>query len=122
MSSFVVDWAKSAIVRAAVMSSTQLEFSSSEAHRAWLAEQSTLPRGFRVGVSRFEFTPFEVAKPARMTLTVIACDEPTPDFAAVFTRNAFPGAPVKIGRERLNERALSAILINNKISNVCAPQ
>jgi len=104
------------------MSSTQLEFSSPEAHRAWLAEQSALPRGFRVGVSRFEFTPFEVAKPARMTLTVIACDQPTPDFAAVFTRNAFPGAPVKIGRERLNERTLSAILINNKISNVCAPQ
>jgi glutamate N-acetyltransferase/amino-acid N-acetyltransferase len=56
-----------------------------------------------------------------MTLTVIALDEPTPDFAAVFTKNAFPGAPVIIGRRRLHEPALGAIIINNKISNVCAP-
>ncbi len=56
-----------------------------------------------------------------MTLTLIALDEPTPDFAAVFTRNAFPGAPIKVGRRRLAEPSLGAILINNKISNVCAP-
>jgi glutamate N-acetyltransferase/amino-acid N-acetyltransferase len=56
-----------------------------------------------------------------MTLTLIALDQPTPDFAAVFTKNAFPGAPVVIGRRRLGEPALGAIIINNKISNVCAP-
>jgi glutamate N-acetyltransferase / amino-acid N-acetyltransferase len=56
-----------------------------------------------------------------MNLTLVALDEPTADFAAVFTNNAFPGAPVKIGRRRLAEPKLSAILINNKISNVCAP-
>ncbi len=56
-----------------------------------------------------------------MTLTLIALDRPTPDFAAVFTRNAFPGAPVVIGRQRLAEPALGAIIVNNKISNVCAP-
>jgi len=56
-----------------------------------------------------------------MTLTLIALDRPTPDFAAVFTKNAFPGAPVVIGRRRLGEPALGAIIINNKISNVCAP-
>jgi glutamate N-acetyltransferase/amino-acid N-acetyltransferase len=56
-----------------------------------------------------------------MTLTLIALDRPTPDFAAVFTRNAFPGAPVIIGRRRLAEPSLGAIIINNKISNVCAP-
>jgi glutamate N-acetyltransferase/amino-acid N-acetyltransferase len=39
----------------------------------------------------------------------------------VFTRNAFPGAPVIVGRERLREPALGAVIINNKISNVCAP-
>ena len=39
----------------------------------------------------------------------------------MFTRNAFPGAPVIIGRRRLLEPALGAILVNNKIANVCAP-
>ena len=56
-----------------------------------------------------------------MTLTLIALDKPTADFAAMFTNNAFPGAPVIIGRQRLDEPVLGAIIINNKISNVCAP-
>ena len=56
-----------------------------------------------------------------MTITLIALDEPTPAFAAQFTRNAFPGAPVLVGRRRLESPTLGAILINNKVSNVCAP-
>ncbi|MFM9092075.1 MAG: bifunctional ornithine acetyltransferase/N-acetylglutamate synthase [Verrucomicrobiota bacterium] len=56
-----------------------------------------------------------------MNLTLITLDQPTPAFAALFTRNAFPGAPVIIGRARLAEPALGAVVINNKISNVCAP-
>ena len=96
-------------------------FSSPSVHRAWLATQGTLPAGFRVGTTRFAFTPREVSKPAEMTLTLIVLDRPSPDFAAVFTRNAFPGAPVIIGRRRLAEPVLGAILINTKISNVCAP-
>jgi len=39
----------------------------------------------------------------------------------MFTKNAFPGAPVIVGRKRLAEPRLGAILVNNKISNVCAP-
>ncbi|AKC83798.1 arginine biosynthesis protein ArgJ [Verrucomicrobia bacterium IMCC26134] len=103
------------------MSSTQELFSSREAHRAWLSSLAALPQGFRVGTTRFDFMPKEAPKPARMTLTLIALDEPTPDFAALFTRNAFPGAPVIVGRRRLAAPKLGAILINNKISNVCAP-
>jgi glutamate N-acetyltransferase / amino-acid N-acetyltransferase len=103
------------------VASTQLRFSSREEHRAWLAGQAALPRGFRVGTTSFAFTPAEVAKPARMTLTLIALDRPTPDFAALFTRNALVGAPVQIGRRRLEEPALRAIAVNNKISNVGAP-
>jgi glutamate N-acetyltransferase/amino-acid N-acetyltransferase len=82
---------------------------------------AALPRGFRVGTTRFDFVPVEVPKPATMRLTLIALDQPTPDFAAVFTKNAFPGAPVILGRRRLAEPTLGAILVNNKISNVCAP-
>ena len=56
-----------------------------------------------------------------MNLTVLVLDEPTPSFAAVFTRNAFPGAPVLIGRQRLEAPTLGAVVGNNKVSNVCAP-
>ncbi|HSP81543.1 MAG TPA: bifunctional ornithine acetyltransferase/N-acetylglutamate synthase, partial [Myxococcaceae bacterium] len=62
-----------------------------------------------------------MAKPSRMNLTVLVLDEPTPSFAAVFTRNAFPGAPVLIGRQRLEAPTLGAVVGNNKVSNVCAP-
>lgn len=103
------------------MPSTSLIFSSRDEHRTWLATQAILPAGFRVGTARLEFMPREAPKPARMNLTLLALDKPSPDFAALFTRNAFPGAPVLIGRKRLEEPAIGAILINNKISNVCAP-
>ena len=103
------------------MPSTNLRFSSREEHRAWLATQSDLPRGFRVGTTAFSFAPAEAAKPSKMTVTLLALDRPTPDFAAVFTRNAICGAPVRIGRARLDEASLGAIVINNKISNVGAP-
>ncbi|MBW8781734.1 MAG: bifunctional ornithine acetyltransferase/N-acetylglutamate synthase [Verrucomicrobia bacterium] len=103
------------------MPSTALTFSSRAEHRAWLATQAALPLGFRVGTTRFDFLPKEAPKPAKMTLTLIALDRPTADFAAMFTKNAFPGAPVIVGRRRLDEPALGAIIVNNKISNVCAP-
>ena len=101
--------------------STNLTFPNRDTHRAWLASQAALPAGFRVGTTRFDFVPREAPKPAKMTLTLIALDRPTPDFAAAFTKNAFPGAPIIVGRKRLNAPALGAININNKISNVCAP-
>ncbi len=103
------------------MASTNLIFTDRAAHRAWLASQAKLPAGFRVGTARFEFLPREAPKPAKMTLTLIALDRPTEDFAAMFTRNALPGAPIIIGRQRLGEQSLGAIIVNNKISNVCAP-
>ncbi len=104
-----------------IVASTSLTFKSRDEHRAWLASQATLPAGFRTGTARFDFVPREAPKPAKMTLTLIALDQPSADFAAVFTRNAFPGAPILIGRQRLTEAALGAIIVNNKISNVCAP-
>ncbi|CAN0449958.1 unnamed protein product, partial [Ectocarpus fasciculatus] len=47
--------------------------------------------------------------------------QPSDRWAAVFTRNMFPGAPVIVGKERLaaEGRAIQAVVINNKISNVC---
>ncbi len=57
-----------------------------------------------------------------MNLSLILADRETPDFAAVFTRNQFPGAPVLIGRERLERPIIRGVLANNKISNVCTPR
>ncbi len=96
-------------------------FANERAHRRWLESQAALPLGFRAGTSELVFAAAEIGKPACMTLTVIAPDEPTPDFAAVFTRNAFPGAPVRVGRNRLLSPRLGGVIVNNKISNVCTP-
>jgi glutamate N-acetyltransferase/amino-acid N-acetyltransferase len=103
------------------MPTSTFSFADRAAHRAWLETQAMLPAGFRVGTAALEFTPVEVPKPARMNVTLIALDRPTPSFAARFTRNAFPGAPVIVGRRRLDAPALGAVVVNNKISNVCAP-
>jgi glutamate N-acetyltransferase/amino-acid N-acetyltransferase len=103
------------------MSSTSLAFASASEHRAWLEAQSALPAGFRAGAASLTFTPVEVPKPARMNLALIALERPTPSFALKLTRNAFPGAPVLIGRRRLAARRLGAVVVNNKVSNVCAP-
>jgi glutamate N-acetyltransferase/amino-acid N-acetyltransferase len=103
------------------MASTNLNFKSKEEHLAWLETQAILPAGFRVGTTRFEFAPVEAPKPAAMNLTLLALDRPTADFAALFTRNAFPGAPVILGRRRLDEPTVGAVVVNNKVSNVCAP-
>jgi glutamate N-acetyltransferase/amino-acid N-acetyltransferase len=103
------------------MPSTSLAFEDRAAHRAWLATQAALPAGFRVGTAALEFVPVEAPRPARMTLTLVALERPTASFAAKFTRNAFPGAPVIVGRRRLDAPSLAAIVVNNKVSNVCAP-
>lgn len=98
-------------------------YASAEEHGAALAAAGDLPPGFRCGTHTFSFIPAELPiKPARMTLTLLALDAPTANYAAMFTRNAFPGAPVLVGRARLAAGApLQAIVINNKVSNVCAP-
>jgi glutamate N-acetyltransferase/amino-acid N-acetyltransferase len=103
------------------MASTNLTFSSRDAHQAWLHTQAVLPVGFRVGTTTLGFTPAEVLRPAKMNLTLVVLDRPTPDFAAVYTRNAFPGAPVILGRQRLQQATVGAVVVNNKVSNVCAP-
>lgn len=106
----------------ATMPSTALAFSSAAEHRAWIESQAWLPAGFRVGTARLSFVPVEAPKPAQMTLTLIAADAPTPAFALKLTRNAFPGAPILIGRRRIAAARLGAIVVNNKVSNVCAPE
>ena len=98
-------------------------YSSPESHISDLEKRSRPPEGFRIGVTSLEFTPVE--KPdgpqAKMNMTAILLDEPTEAFGAVFTKNTFPGYPVRIGRHLLEEKEIQGVLINNKIANVCAP-
>ncbi|CAM9810610.1 unnamed protein product, partial [Ascophyllum nodosum] len=110
-----------AVVEETPLDCSSLEFSTKEEHRRHLEGQSKLPKGFRVGTAGFRFVPEEVPKEVCMNVTAIVMDEPSDRWAAVFTRNLFPGAPVLVGRERLaaEGRALQGVIINNKISNVC---
>lgn len=95
-------------------------FDSSQAHLAWLEKQDGLPQGFAVGTAKLDFTPEEAPEmSAVMALTVIKADQPTEIFGAVTTSNKFPGAPVKVLRRRLQEPLAQAVVINNKVSNVC---
>ena len=87
-----------------------------------LEARSLLPEGFRCSTELVDFFPEEkpVEKPYRMNLSLIALDQPSPLFGAVFTKNAFPGAPIKIGREILKQSTVKGVLINNKVANVGA--
>lgn len=95
------------------------EFDDRQSYLAFLEAQATLPAGFRVATTRIAFTPSErpSLEPYRMDLSLILSDQPTEKFGAVFTKNAFPGAPVILGRQRM-DGALQGLLINNKIANV----
>lgn len=96
------------------------EFSSGAEYTAHLESQSKLPAGFKVALTNFKFTPYEVQKLLPMKVTVIHMDNPTDAFAAMFTLNEFPGGPILLGRERMKQsKFLQTVVINNKISNVC---
>lgn len=98
-------------------------FKSSEEYLNELRARALCPKGFRFAASALEFFPLErpVAKALPMKISLILADEPTESFAALLTRNAFPGAPILLARERLKQKTIQGILINNKISNVGAP-
>ena len=95
-------------------------FASQQAYLSYLESISALPAGFSVGAARFSFKPFEVDKTLPMNLTLLVTDKPTDSFAAMFTSNKFPGGPILVGRERMKSSPqLQAVVVNNKISNVC---
>ncbi|MBN1696772.1 MAG: bifunctional ornithine acetyltransferase/N-acetylglutamate synthase [Spirochaetales bacterium] len=89
-----------------------------------LKRRAVMPEGFSASTVPIRFFPAEkpVGNPLPMNMSLILADEKTPSFGAVFTRNRFPGAPVVIGRKRCGKPFCRGILINNKVSNVCAPK
>jgi glutamate N-acetyltransferase/amino-acid N-acetyltransferase len=101
-----------------------MTYQSRDEYLADLERRSALPRGFRTATVDLTFRPIErpVPQPLPMRLNLLLLDEPTAAFAAVFTRNAFPGAPVLLGREGLGEPLTRGVVINNKIANVGGPR
>ena len=110
------------LLRGGAAPRAELSFGSEADYESWLVAESPLPQGFRVATGGFSFVPQEAPIPSIMNLTMIVLDAPSEHFAACFTNNALCGSPITVGRKRLAESpALQAIVVNNKISNVCAP-
>ncbi len=104
-----------------------MNFTSIEEYEAYLERGAILPEGVSSSRCALSFFPKELAvagetgKPYQMNLTLLSLDEPTESFSALFTRNAFPGHPVVIGRELVREKRLKGLIINNRIANVECP-
>ena len=100
------------------------EFSTLEEYMDYLSAASSLPKGFATGTASGTFVSVEAPAlgPLPIKGTVIhLTDGPTDSWAACFTSNKFPGAPIKVGRSRLEGGGpLQAIVVNNKVSNVCS--
>ena len=80
-----------------------------------------MPLGFSTGFAQLKFSPVELEseKLMEMNVSMILLDEATDSFAAAFTSNRFPGAPVKLCKSRMERKDFRGIIINNKIANVC---
>mmetsp|Transcript_40415 Transcript_40415/g.84561 ORF Transcript_40415/g.84561 Transcript_40415/m.84561 type:complete len:256 (+) Transcript_40415:133-900(+) len=98
-------------------------FSTKEEYTSYLKAAGALPSGFAVGTATGNFVSVEAPAMGKLPIkaTVIHLTEgPTDSWAAVFTSNKFPGCPVIVGKSRLSGgHPLQAIVINNKVSNVC---
>ena len=95
-------------------------FSSAENYLQVLNGRSPLPEGFSAATTSLDFTSMERQQQLSMNLALILLDEPTSRFAGFFTRNRFCGAPILIGRRRVEQENLRGVLINNRIANVGA--
>ena len=100
-----------------------MHYPDSSAWRRRLEEEASLPEGFQTSVASLGFIPVEKPDAGRqsMNLALLRLEEPSSSFAAVFTRNAFPGWPVLVGRELLDSPEVQGVLVNNKVANVGAP-
>ncbi|KAL3931868.1 MAG: hypothetical protein SGBAC_011111 [Bacillariaceae sp.] len=100
------------------------EFNNAEEYLEFMNSVASLPKGFATGAAGGTFISKEAPNLGKLPIrgTVIQLTKgPTDSWAACFTSNMFPGAPVVVGRKRLaNGGPLGAIVINNKVSNVCS--
>jgi glutamate N-acetyltransferase/amino-acid N-acetyltransferase len=97
-----------------------ISFQSEEEYLRELERRSRLPEGFSTAATSLDFTSRERGQRLSMNLAAIVLDRPASGFAGVFTNNRFCGAPILIGRRRIREKRVRAVLINNRIANVGA--
>ena len=83
------------------------------------ASYDKLPAGFSVYSRSISFVPKEAPDLGElpMTLTLIKGDKRL-QCGYALTKNSLPGAPIKYIRNEIGDE-IDAVLINNKISNVC---
>lgn len=100
-----------------------MTYDRAEDYLADVETRAVLPGGFRTATVDLSFRPVErpVPQPLPMRLNLLLLDEPTAAFGGLFTRNAFPGAPVLLGRGLLAEPLSRGVVINNKVANVGGP-
>ncbi len=99
-----------------------MQYPDYNAYRRRIIDDATLPDGFQVATVPLEFIPREIPEAGKqsMNLALIRLSEPASSFAGVFTRNAFPGWPVILGRKLLEAPGIQGVLVNNKVANVGA--
>jgi glutamate N-acetyltransferase/amino-acid N-acetyltransferase len=95
-------------------------FQSEEQYLRELEGRSKLPDGFSAAATSLEFSSLERGRKLSMNLAAIVLDQPAAGFAGMYTNNRFFGAPIAIGRRRMREKRVRAVLINNRIANVGA--
>jgi len=90
------------------------------AYQRRLKKDAVLPDGFEVGVSSLEFVPPERPNGGmqKMNLGLIRMLRPTASFAGAFSKNAFPGWPIVVGRKLLEGPQIQGVLVNNRVANV----
>lgn len=111
-------------LRASDTSAELPAFETEETYLEYMTEAGALPKGFATGTASGKFVSVEAPSMGKLPIkgTVIYLpDGPTDSWAAVFTKNKFPGSPIKVGKARLaSGDPIQAIVVNNKVSNVCA--
>lgn len=97
-----------------------MPYSDAASWREALKQNSFLPEGFQTAVCRCAFSPVEQPQPGRqfINLALIRMPEASSSFAGVFTKNAFAGWPVILGRELLKAPLIQGLVVNNRIANV----
>lgn len=100
------------------------EFASAREYLAYMETVSDLPKGFATGSAEGTFVSVEAPALGKLNIrgTIIyLTGGGTDNWAAVFTQNRFPGSPILVGKDRVKKGGpLHAIVINNKVSNVCS--
>jgi glutamate N-acetyltransferase/amino-acid N-acetyltransferase len=113
------------VIARATNSSPSDDAARQAAHRASLsAATPSFPAGFSLRAAKLSFVPKEAPSMGPLPMNVCLLSfPPTSSYEIALTRNVLCGAPITYIRDNIlaGRPPLGSLLINNKISNVCAP-